>query len=411
MLGAWVRRRAFTATASRPSGLSGIWALGQSHVAWRPARTVLTVSLIAFATFVLVSVIAFRRDAAGISLAKTGGTGGFALLGETTAPIMHDPNTAAGRSELGLDVPTLQDVHITRLRLRPGDEASCLTLYQPRNPRIVGVKPADMIGRFAFADSGTAPAGTSPWTLLDQPQSDDAVPAIVDQTTLTYVLHLRVGDTFSFAPDGVNQIALRIVAALADSVLQSELIVSESAFVRVFPRHEGFRVWLIDAPEARGAEIAAVLEDRLADSGMDVVETRGRLAAYHQVENTYLATFQALGALGLLLGTFGVGAVLARNVLERRREWGLLRAIGYEPGQLRRLVLAESAVLTLGGVALGAVPALLAIAPALVERRQGVPLLSLGLVVAGVIAAGLLSSFGALRLATRMPVVDAIKSE
>jgi ABC-type antimicrobial peptide transport system permease subunit len=40
-----------------------------------------------------------------------------------------------------------------------------------------------------------------------------------------------------------------------------------------------------------------------------------------------------------------------------------------------------------------------------------VPLLSLGLVVAGVIAAGLLSSLGALRLATRMPVVDAIKSE
>ena len=64
---------------------------------------------------------------------------------------------------------------------------------------------------------------------------------------------------------------------------------------------------------------------------MDVVDTRARLASYHQVENTYLATFQALGALGLLLGTLGVGAVLARNVLERQREWGLLRAVGYEP--------------------------------------------------------------------------------
>ena len=104
-------------------------------------------------------------------------------------------------------------------------------------------------------------------------------------------------------------------------------------------------MWLIEAPQARAAELATTIEDRLADSGVDVVDTRARLASYHQVENTYLATFQALGALGLLLGTLGVGAVLARNVLERQREWGLLRAVGYEPGHLRRLVLSESAVL------------------------------------------------------------------
>jgi hypothetical protein len=35
--------------------------------------------------------------------------------------------------------------------------------------------------------------------------------------------------------------------------------------------------------------------------------TQRKLAAFHRVENTYLATFQALGALGLLLGTLGLG--------------------------------------------------------------------------------------------------------
>jgi ABC-type antimicrobial peptide transport system permease subunit len=408
LFGAWLRRR----SAGRSKAIVGsVWALGRTHVAWRPTRTVLTVSLIAFATFVLVSVVAFRRDAAGASLAREGGTGSYALLAEAAVPLMHDPNTSDGRASLGLDADTLDGGHVTRLRLRPGDDASCLTLYQPRNPRIVGVNPADMEGRFTFANAGSSAPGTSPWRLLDDAPGDDTVPAIVDQTTLTYVLHLGVGDTFSFAPDGVNSVTLRIVASLADSLLQSEIIIGERAFVRLFPRHEGYRVWLIDVPETRAAAVASAIEDRLADSGVDVVDTRVRLASYHQVENTYLATFQALGALGLLLGTLGVGAVLARNVLERQREWGLLRAVGYEPAHLRRLVVAESAVLVLGGVVVGLASAAVAVAPALAERAQSLPWRELALVLVAVAGVGLAASLLALRLVTKVPTVRALKTE
>jgi putative ABC transport system permease protein len=397
--------------ARRP-GVTRLWTLGQSHTAWRPRRTVLTLSLIAFATFVLVSVAAFRRDGAAASLERSGGTGGFALLAEAAVPLMHDPNTPAGRAAMGLDADdTLAGARITRVRLRPGDEASCLTLYQPRNPRVVGVNPADMSGRFRFADPGTTPAGSSPWALLDQPLEDGAIPAIADQTTLTYVFHLKVGDAFEFAPDGVSPIRFRIVASLADSVLQSELIIGEAPFVTLFPRQEGYRVWLIESPEPRAAAVAAFLEDRLADSGVDAVDTRVRLASYHQVENTYLATFQALGALGLLLGTLGVGAVLARNVLERQREWGLLRAVGYQRRHLSTMVLAESAALVVGGVVIGTLSAALAIAPAIAERGQALPYVTLASVLVAVVMAGLASSLFALAVATKVTVVGAIKSE
>jgi ABC-type lipoprotein release transport system permease subunit len=268
-----------------------------------------------------------------------------------------------------------------------------------------------MTSRFSFASAGVAAAGASPWSLLNQELEDGTVPAMADQTTLTYVFHLRVGDTFQFAPDGRSPVTFRIVAALADSVLQSELIIGEQHFVRLFPQHEGYRVWLIETPEPRAAAVGAVLEDRLADSGVDVVDTRERIAAYHRVENTYLATFQALGALGLLLGTLGVGAVLARNVLERQREWGLLRAVGYEASHLSVMVVAESAALVAGGVLLGAFAAGLAIAPAIAERGRALPLAELGGVLAAVVAAGLLSSLLALAVATRVPVVSAIKNE
>ena len=110
-----------------------------------------------------------------------------------------------------------------------------------------------------------------------------------------------------------------------------------------------------------------------------------RWASYHQVENTYLATFQALGSLGLLLGTVGLGAVLARNVLERRREIGLLRAVGYSPANIRSMVLSEGMALVAGGLLLGAGCAVVAILPALRDRAQSLPLGSLGgLLVVGV---------------------------
>ena len=75
------------------------------------------------------------------------------------------------------------------------------------------------------------------------------------------------------------------------------------------------------------------------------MSTADNLAAFHRVENTYLSTFQALGGLGLLLGTLGLGAVLLRNVMERRKELALLRAVGYRPEHLRTMVIAENAFL------------------------------------------------------------------
>ena len=148
---------------------------------------------------------------------------------------------------------------------------------------------------------------------------------------------------------------------------------SDRDFVRLFPRHEGSRFFLLEAAADRRAQAAALLEDRLADFGFDVQSTAERLAAYHRVENTYLTTFQTLGGLGLVLGTFGLGAVLLRNVLERRRELALLRAVGYRGRHLATMVLAESVLLLSAGLAAGLLAAALAILPALVARRRNAP--------------------------------------
>ena len=107
-----------------------------------------------------------------------------------------------------------------------------------------------------------------------------------------------------------------------------------------------------------------MVEKELETFGVDAVTTAERLDAFHRVENTYLSTFQALGGLGLLLGTIGLAAVMFRNVLERRRELALLRAVGYNARNVTQMILAEAVLLLGAGLAAGALCAAIAIAPA-----------------------------------------------
>jgi ABC-type antimicrobial peptide transport system permease subunit len=211
---------------------------------------------------------------------------------------------------------------------------------------------------------------------------------------------------------GAQQIRLRLVAALRDSVFQSELLMSEANFVKLFPEEQGYRLLLIDAPAAQADRIAQNIERTAGDLGADAIPTAQRLAEFHAVENTYLSTFQALGGLGLLVGTIGLAAVLLRNVLERRREIALLRAVGYARSDLFRIVAAENTVLLGCGLLVGAVSAFIAIAPAAVERgvRLPVGLGGVALLLA-VVAAGLLSTVIATRAAWRESLLGALRSE
>ncbi len=375
----------------------GLLTLALRNAAYRPGRSILCIAQIAFATFLIVSVDAFRRSG------DTGGTGGFPLMAESVLPLIHDPNTPTGRD--ALNIPPLPGVHFIPFRLRPGDDASCLNLYQPRNPRILAPPAAFLrTAHFAFEDS--VPHATNPWLLLDQPLPNGAIPAIADANSMTYVLHLKLGEDFL-----LNQTRFRIVAALDDSIFQSELLISDTNFLRLFPDVEGYRFFLLDAPPEKAQQVTGALEEALSDYGFDIQSAAARLAGFHRVENTYLSTFRSLGALGLVLGTIGLAAIVLRNVLERRRELALLRAVGYRPVHLAILVLAENALLLVLGLATGTACALLAIAPAISLRGGRLPVASIGLLLAAVLVTGIGAALAATRAAVRSPVLAALRSE
>ena len=153
---------------SRRTFVSGPWPLAQfglRNARYRPSRSVLSVALIAAATFLIVSIGAFRRGADD-SLDPKSATGGYSLIAETVAPLMHDPSTPAGREALNLNA-VITPFSVARFRLRPGDDASCLNLYRPQSPRLLGATDAEELAAW-FVRVYVAPA-TIAVLVRDQP--------------------------------------------------------------------------------------------------------------------------------------------------------------------------------------------------------------------------------------------------
>jgi ABC-type antimicrobial peptide transport system permease subunit len=158
---------------------------------------------------------------------------------------------------------------------------------------------------------------------------------------------------------------------------------------------------------------AALLESKLGEYGFDAEPVVERLGRFLAVQNTYLATFQVLGGLGLLLGTIGLATVMQRNVLERHSELSLLRAVGFRKSGLRWLVLSENAFLLFWGLLSGTTAALLSMLPHLLTAGADVGDLAVGLarLLSIVVVVGMLAATLAVSEAMRTPVVASLRSE
>jgi ABC-type antimicrobial peptide transport system permease subunit len=246
--------------------------------------------------------------------------------------------------------------------------------------------------------------------LLAGPADDGAVPAVGDMNTVVWSLGKSLGDTLTYVDDRGSLFRLRIVGILANSVLQGSLIISETEFIRHFPTSEGYQLFLIDAPRPAG-DVSRTLTRALEDVGLELTPAAERLAAFSTVEHTYLSIFAALGGLGLLLGSIGLGVVVLRNVLERRSELALLRAVGFRKRALQWLVFSEHALLLALGLGVGVVTALVAVLPALRSPGAEVPYRSLALTLCAVCLSGFLWAWGATALALRSPLLAALRDE
>jgi hypothetical protein len=110
--------------------------MGPRTLAWlntrrNPRRTLLTVGLIAVATFLIVAISSFRLRP------KEDATGGLNWIAESAQPIFADLSTPAGQDEvLGQRLEANQWRSFYSLRVKTGQDASCNNLYQATQPKV-----------------------------------------------------------------------------------------------------------------------------------------------------------------------------------------------------------------------------------------------------------------------------------
>jgi ABC-type antimicrobial peptide transport system permease subunit len=377
-------------------------------LARRRSRSVATVAMLACGTFLIISIGVFRLDANRDATQRASGTGGFALIGESTMPVVADLNTKAGRETFALNEADFVDVNVVQFRVRQGDEASCLNLNRAQKPRLLGVNSEQLEGRFTFA-KGDEWRGLS--SALSVPHSALEVPAIGDAASIQWAMGKKMGDTLDYVDERGQAFKVRIVGAVANSILQGQLIIDEAEFVARFPGESGYKYFLIDAPTNRVADLSAKLSRALQDTGLELTPAPVRLAQFNAVQNTYLGTFQVLGGLGLLLGSAGLGIVVLRNVLERRGELAVLLAVGWRQASVRGLVLREHVALLGLGLLVGLTAAAVAVLPGFFAAANQLPVFTLALTLALVVANGLAFTWLATRYALRGNLLAALRNE
>jgi ABC-type antimicrobial peptide transport system permease subunit len=236
---------------------------------------------------------------------------------------------------------------------------------------------------------------------------------IVEKNTANYSLNLwgGLGEIYNYPETEKKNIPLQIAAMLDNSIFQGDLLISEEALLKNFPETSGYRFFLVECPAEKAAEVQKVLENRLGDYGFAAETTGNRLARFLAVQNTYLSTFQSLGGLGLLLGTLGLAVVQLRNVMERRGELALLRAVGFERKQLAKLVLMENAMLLILGLGSGTFAATVAVMPHYLTGNAPIPWASLVGILGLVFLVGTIAGSVAVRQIVKAPLLKSLRAE
>ncbi len=156
-----------------------------------------------------MAISAFHLDPAAGRDPRVSGTGGFALVAESDQPIYQSLDSEQGQEDLGFSTANrkaLAGVETIALRVSGGDDASCLNLYQARQPRVLGV-PDELVERGGFDWAGssaqTPQEMANPWapardSFAPRLREDTTlVPCVMDQATALYSLHLSgVGDVY-----------------------------------------------------------------------------------------------------------------------------------------------------------------------------------------------------------------------
>ncbi|WP_436774520.1 ABC transporter permease [Yinghuangia sp. YIM S09857] len=253
-------------------------------------------------------------------------------------------------------------------------------------------------------DSGTATGLGTDGIAVSQPKAEDAGWQVGSPVEITY-------------PDGVR--ATLTVTGIYDrtTVVGDYLIDRQAWSPHAVTQVEALTVIAV-APGTSADEVRLATEQLAVAYGNPPVEDRdGYVEASMSMVDQFVTVVYVLLALALLIALGGIANTLSLAAHERRRELGLLRAVGAERGQVRASLRWESAYVAglgaLTGLVLGAFLSWAAVA--VLSGDQDLPYVlppvQLAILFAAGTAGGLLAGTRPAARAAKMNILNAISAE
>jgi len=159
--------------------------------------------------------------------------------------------------------------------------------------------------------------------------------------------------------------------------------------------------------------VSIILKKDFSRLGMQPLAIAVVIGTFVQIGQSFLGIFEAFLALGLVVGIAGLGIISIRSVVERRKEIGVLRAIGYRKNMILSAFLLENSYVALLGIFIGIVLGIDLGYAIATSPGSGltfvIPWFSLLEIIAFSYGLAVLTTIGSSRRAARIPPAEALR--
>ncbi|WP_299569983.1 FtsX-like permease family protein [uncultured Williamsia sp.] len=211
------------------------------------------------------------------------------------------------------------------------------------------------------AVTGISPAGdlakVTPYEMRSGSASIPSDGMIVSQKT-SDAKGWKLGDTVTFTGYDGTVVPVRVTGVFADNQVLDPWQMGSGAYEKLVPAsYRSDRLILVTARDGVSVDklrtdLTAATKDYLTVQVEDRAEFAGQASS--QIDQM-LAVLYAMLGLALVIAVLGIVNTLALSVIERKREIGMLRAIGMARAQVRRTIYIESVLIAIFGAVLGVI--------------------------------------------------------
>jgi len=384
--------------------------LGLAYPLARRGRTGLTVSMYALVVFILtfITSISFMIDKQ-VTTETANVSGGAQVYVRSSSANPISPAALVRTPGVSMIAPLAPVEARYTLEGSPTDNFWPLTAF---DETLVQLEPPTLQDRGSYADNREA------WlAVLSDPALIIADPEFLHQGGPPG-FEVEVGDRMSIVDPRTGRTRDVTVAAIRapDYLINSGMLYGWRGARSLFgDRLVASQSFVSLAPGTDPDAFAARLQSQFIGNGTQAFAIATLMDEAFTMTHQIFQLFQGYLAMGLLVGIAGIAVVMIRAVRERRRQIGTLRALGFPAQSVGRSFALEAAYVAVQGTVIGAALALLTLytiisrSVAMGELDFAVPIVQLGILLAGTVLASLAATIVPALSATRIRPAVALR--